>query len=53
MNYQRFNDAMIRLRQAEENMHLAMQDCYSAIEQALTEAAVGRGVEGKEGNDIS
>ena len=31
MNYEEFNDAMCRLRQAEENLHKALQDVYAII----------------------
>ena len=31
MNYEKFNDAMCRLRQAEEDLNKALQDVYSAI----------------------
>ena len=34
MNYELFNDAMCRLRQAEENMNVALRDVYVAINMA-------------------
>lgn len=34
MNYEKFNDAMCKLRQAEENLNKALQDAYSAIDKA-------------------
>jgi len=33
MNYEKFNDAMCRLKQAEENLHKALQDVYTAINE--------------------
>lgn len=30
-NYEKFNDAMCRLRQAEEDLHKALQDVYAII----------------------
>lgn len=34
MDYEKFNDAMCRLRQAEEDLHKALQDVYSIINEA-------------------
>lgn len=34
MNYEQFNDAMCRLRQAEEDFNKALQDAYSTIDKA-------------------
>ena len=34
MTQEKFNDAMVRLRQAEENFNKALQDAYSAINKA-------------------
>ena len=36
MNYETFNDAMCRLRQAEENLNKALQDAYAAINKEET-----------------
>ena len=33
MNYEKFNDAMCQLRQAEENMHEALRDVAAAINE--------------------
>lgn len=35
MNYEKFNDAMCRLRQAEEDFNKALQDAYAAINEAF------------------
>lgn len=35
MNYEKFNDAMCRLRQAEEDFNKALQDAYTAINEAF------------------
>ena len=37
MNYEKFNDAMCKLRQAEENLNKALQDAYAAIDEEKTE----------------
>lgn len=34
MNYEKFNDAMCRLRQAEEDFNKALRDVYTAINEA-------------------
>ena len=36
MNYEKFNDAMCRLRQAEEDFNTALRDAYTAINEAFT-----------------
>ena len=36
MNYEKFNDAMCRLRQAEENLNKALQGVYAAINEVET-----------------
>lgn len=36
MNYEKFNDAMCKLRQAEEDLHKALQDVYLAIYEGET-----------------
>ena len=33
MNYEKFNDAMCRLRQAEEDLNKALRDVYSAFNE--------------------
>ena len=38
MNYEKFNDAMCRLRQAEEDLHKALRDVYTAINESDTKA---------------
>ena len=35
MNYEKFNDAMCRLKQAEENLNKALQCVYAAINEAF------------------
>ena len=35
MNYEKFNDAMCRLKQAEENLNKALQGVYAAINEAF------------------
>ena len=37
MDYEKFNDAMCRLRQAEENLNKALQDVYAAINEKESE----------------
>ena len=34
MNYETFNEAMCKLRQAEEDLHKALRDVYTAINEA-------------------
>lgn len=38
MNYEKFNDAMCRLRQAEEDLNKALRDAYTAINEAERKA---------------
>ena len=38
MNYEKFNDAMIRLRQAEEDLNKALRDVYMVINEAERKA---------------
>lgn len=38
MDYEKFNDAMCRLRQAEEDLHKALQDAYTVINEAERKA---------------
>lgn len=40
MNYEKFNDAMCRLRQAEEDFNTALQDAYTAINKEIIEDEV-------------
>ncbi len=37
MNYEKFNDAMCRLRQAEEDLNKALKDAYTAINEAFSQ----------------
>ena len=36
MNYETFNEAMCKLKQAEENLNKAFQDAYAAINEEKT-----------------
>jgi len=38
MNYEKFNDAMCRLRQAEEDLNKALRDVYTVINEAERKA---------------
>lgn len=38
MNYEKFNDAMCRLKQAEEDLHKALRDVYTVINEAERKA---------------
>lgn len=38
MDYEKFNDAMVRLRQAEEDLYKALQDVYAVINEAERKA---------------
>ena len=40
MNYEKFNDAMCRLRQAEEDFNTALRDAYTAINEAFPQDEV-------------
>ena len=40
MNYEKFNDAMCRLRQAEEDFNTALQDASAAINEALSQGEI-------------
>lgn len=48
MNYEKFNDAMCRLRQAEEDLHKALQDVYVAIHMKDENPTYGKMIEDKE-----
>lgn len=41
MNYEEFNDAMCRLRQAEEDLNRALRDIYVAINRAESKPIYG------------
>ena len=45
MNYEKFNDTMCKLRQAEENLNKALQDAYAAINEEEIEDKVDRSYE--------
>ena len=51
MDYTKFNDAMCRLRQAEEDAHRALRDIYVAINEAERKPVYGGMLEEEEGND--
>lgn len=48
MNYEKFNDAMVRLRQAEEDLNKALQDVYVAIHMKDENPTYGKMIEDKE-----
>ena len=48
MNYEKFNDAMCRLRQAEEMLNGALRDIYTAINEAERQPMYGEMIEDKE-----
>jgi len=48
MNYEKFNDAMCRLRQAEEDLNKALQDVYVAIHMKDENPTYGKMIEDKE-----
>lgn len=48
MNYEKFNDAMCRLRQAEENLNEALRDVYVAICMKDKDPMYGKMIEDKE-----
>ena len=41
LNYEKFNDAMCRLRQAEEMLNGALRDIYTAINEAERQPMYG------------
>ena len=48
MNYEKFNDAMVRLRQAEEDLNKALRDVYVAIYMKDNDPMYGKMIEDKE-----
>ena len=48
MNYEKFNDAMCRLRQAEEDLNKALLDVYVAIYMKDKDPMYGKMIEDKE-----
>lgn len=48
MNYAKFNDAMCRLRQAEEDLNRALRDIYVAINAADKDPTYGKMLEEEE-----
>ena len=48
MNYEKFNDAMIRLRKAEEDLNKALQDVYVAIYMKDKDPMYGKMIKDKE-----
>ena len=48
MDYEKFNDAMCRLRQAEEDLNRALRDIYVAINAADRDPIYGKMIEDKE-----
>lgn len=48
MNYEQFNDAMCRLRQAEEDLNRALRDIYVAINMKDADPMYGKMIEDKE-----
>lgn len=50
MDYEKFNDAMCRLRQAEEDLNRSLRDIYVAINAADKDPTYGKMLEDKEDN---
>ena len=50
MDYEKFNDAMCRLRQAEEDLNKALQDVYVAIHMKDKDPMYGKMIKDKEDN---
>ena len=48
MDYEKFNDAMCRLRQAEEDLNRALRDIYVAIHMKHKDPTYGKIIEDKE-----
>ena len=48
MNYEKFNDAMCQMRQAEENRNKALRDMYVAIYMKDENHTYGKMIEDKE-----
>lgn len=48
MDYTKFNDAMCRLRQAEEDLNRALRDIYVAIHMRDKDPTYGKMIEDKE-----
>ena len=48
MDYEKFNDAMCRLRQAEEDLNKALRDVYIAIYMKDKDPMHGKMIEDKE-----
>ena len=48
MNYEKFNDAMVRLRQAEEDLNKALRDVAAAIHMNDENPTYGKMIEDKE-----
>ena len=48
MDYIKFNDAMCRLRQAEEDLNKALRDIYVAIHMKDKDPIYGKMIEDKE-----
>lgn len=48
MNYEKFNDAMCQLRQAEEDLNKSLRDVYVAIHMKDKDPMYGKMIEDKE-----
>ena len=48
MDYEKFNDAMCRLRQAEEDLNRALRDIYVAIHMKDKDPMYGKMIEEEE-----
>ena len=48
MNHEKFNDAMCRLRQAEEMLNMALRDIYIDISESEKQPMYGEMIEDKE-----
>ena len=48
MNHEKFNDAMCRLRQAEEMLNMALRDIYIAISESEKQPMYGEMIEDKD-----